>query len=145
MNRLLLLALTSFLWLLSLHAIAQAIPEKPNSPFPAGFVPGDVLFHCSSCKYPVYKNGGFEGMLRSIGENVRFPQHLQWDGKVFVQFTIDERGHVRNAVVKQSLQPDADSAAVQAVRLLGEFVPALDAQGRPIAVKQTVPVTFQLK
>lgn len=76
---------------------------------------------------------------------MRFPQHLQRDGKVFVQFTIDERGHVRNAVVKQSLQPDADSAAVQAVRLLGEFVPALDAQGRPIAVRQTVPVTFQLK
>lgn len=93
----------------------------------------------------MYKNGGFEGMLRSIGENVRFPQHLQRDGKVFVQFTIDERGRVRNAVVKQGLQPDADSAAVQAVRLLGEFVPALDAQGRPIAVKQTVPVTFQLK
>ncbi len=110
-----------------------------------GYIPGDVLFHCSGCKYPVYKNGDVEGMIRAIGENVRFPQHLQRDGKVFVQFTIDERGHVRNAVVKKGLQPGADSAAVQAVRLLGEFVPALDAQGRPIAVKQTVPVTFQLK
>lgn len=140
-----LLFLLPLAFLLHHTVLAQVISAKPNSPFPAGFVPGDVLFHCSSCKYPVYKNGGFEGMLRSIGENVRFPQHLQRDGKVFVQFTIDERGHVRNAVVKQSLQPDADSAAVQAVRLLGEFVPALDAQGRHIAVKQTVPVTFQLK
>ena len=84
-------------------------------------------------------------MFRAISKNVRFPEHLQRDGKVLVQFTIDEHGRVRNAVVKQSLQPDADSAVVRAVRLLGEFVPALDAQGRHIAVKQTVPVTFQLK
>ncbi|WP_185816799.1 TonB family protein [Hymenobacter metallilatus] len=101
--------------------------------------------HCSGCRYPVYKDGGVEGMLWAIGKNVRFPEHLQKDGKVFVQFTINEQGQVRNAVVKQGFRPDADSAAVRAVRLLGEFTPALDAQGRPIAVRQTVPVTFSLQ
>ncbi|RSK46470.1 energy transducer TonB [Hymenobacter perfusus] len=145
MNRLLSPPLIVFLWLLSYHTIAQAIPAKPNSPLPFGFILGDALFHCSGCKYPVYKDGGVEGMLRAISKNVRFPEHLQRDERVFVQFTIDEHGRVRNAVVKQRLQPDADSAAVQAVRLLGEFTPALDTHGRPIAVRQTVPVTFQLK
>lgn len=95
--------LSLVLLLLSHHAPAQAIPVKSNAPVPFGYVADDVVFHCSSCKYPVYKNGGFEGMLRSIGKNVRFPEHLQRDGKVYVQFTIDEHGWVRNAVVKQGL------------------------------------------
>lgn len=126
------------------EAVAQEVPTKSNSSFPAGFVPDDPLWHCSSCQYPVYKDGGFAGMLNAIASNVRYPHHLQ-DGRVFVQFTIDEMGKVRNAVVKQGLRPDADSAVLRAVRMLGDFTPALDTQGRRIAVKQTVPITFQLK
>ncbi|WBO83879.1 energy transducer TonB family protein [Hymenobacter yonginensis] len=120
---------------------------QAQSPRPFG-PPDDPLWHCFACKYPEYLDGGFEGMLRAIGQNVRFPQQLQQlqqDGRVFVQFTVSEQGQVRNAVVAQSFRPDADSAAVQAVRRLGAFRPALDAQGRPIAVKLTAPIHFSRK
>ncbi|AII52200.1 energy transducer TonB [Hymenobacter sp. APR13] len=133
--KLLLLLLLSAL----LASRTQAQSLRPFGP------PDDPLWHCFACRYPEYLDGGFEGMLRAIGQNVRFPQQLQQGGRVFVQFTVSEQGQVRNAVVAQSFRPDADSAAVQAVRRLGAFRPALDAQGRPIAVKLTAPIHFSRK
>lgn len=122
--------------LLAAQGRAQSSPATAASP------PDDPLYHCFACKYPEYKEGGFEGLLRAIGRNTRYPPSLQQDGRVFVRFVIDEQGRVRNAAVVRSLQPDADSAAVRAVRQLGAFSPALDPHGRPIAVPWTVAIGF---
>ncbi|MBT2558816.1 TonB family protein [Hymenobacter sp. ISL-91] len=137
------LLLLCLLLLSGLPAAAQVAPDSSKLPRPFGPPLGyDPLWHCWSCQYPVYLNGGFGGMLRDINKNLRFPPQLQKDGRVFVRFTIDATGQVRNPTVEQGLQPDADSAAVRAVGLLGHFTPALDPRGRPMAVKQTIPVTF---
>ncbi|SDY17565.1 energy transducer TonB [Hymenobacter psychrophilus] len=137
--------LLCLLLLSGLSAVAQVAPTKTNSSLPFGFLGDDPLWHCHSCQFPVYKDGGLDGMMRAIGKNLHFPPGLQTDGRVFVRFTIDKTGQVQNVIVQQAFYPEADSIAVRAVRLLGRFSPALDPRGRPIAVKQTIPITFSVK
>ncbi|SET90739.1 energy transducer TonB family protein [Hymenobacter actinosclerus] len=137
--------LLGLLLLRALPAIAQVAPEKPRPLLPVGFSGDDPLWHCSGCQYPVYKDGGTGGMMWAISQNLRFPPGLQTDGRVFVQFTIDTTGQVRNVIVKRAFYPEADSNAVQTVRLLGRFTPALDPQGRPMAAKLIIPITFSIK
>lgn len=117
-------------------AWGQTTPARPAYP------PNDPLWHCFECKHPEYKEGGFEGLLRAIGRHTQYPPNLRQDGRVFVRFVIDEQGRVGNVAVAQGLQPDADSAAVRAIRQLGAFWPALDAHGQPLAVPFIVPVRF---
>ncbi|UOQ73030.1 energy transducer TonB family protein [Hymenobacter cellulosilyticus] len=133
------------LWLALLATQAQAQRPAPPKPAPTIGLTDDPLYHCFGCRFPVYKDGGAKGMLNSIGKNMRYPHHLTTAGRVLVEYTVDTTGKVRNARIKQGFQPEADSAALRAVRALGDFVPAMNEQGRPLTVKQTIPVWFSPK
>jgi TonB family protein len=65
------------------------------------------------------------------------------EGTVRLAYTIDERGRVRDVEVLQSLFPDCNDEAVRVIRS-ARFEPALDADGRPVAVRYMTDFVFTL-
>jgi len=85
--------------------------------------------------------GGLEGLQRSIV----YPEIARLagiEGRVTVQFVIDERGNVINPVVVRGIGAGCDEAAIEAVRK-AKFTPGMQ-RGRPVKVSYTLPVTFRL-
>jgi TonB family protein len=64
-------------------------------------------------------------------------------GQVLIEFTVDESGRVQNPVIYQSDNPAFDEPALQAIREW-KFEPGTR-DGKPAAVKQRVPIVFQLE
>lgn len=63
-------------------------------------------------------------------------------GRVVVQFIIDEQGYVRDPFVVRSAGGGLDEAALDAVQRI-RFTPGMQ-RGRPVRVQYTLPVQFRL-
>ena len=86
--------------------------------------------------------GGIDGLQA----RVRYPQRAiqaEIEGRVVVQFVVDERGRVVDPVAVQSPSPLLSQAAIEAVRA-STFEPGQQ-QGRAVRVRFAVPVTFRLR
>ena len=86
--------------------------------------------------------GGLEGLQA----RVRYPEQAiraQIEGRVVVQFVVDERGQVIDPVAVQSPSPLLSQAATEAVRA-STFEPGQQ-RGRAVRVRFAVPVTFRLR
>jgi len=85
------------------------------------------------------------GGLASIHRAVRYPvlaKKAGIEGRVIVQFVVDEQGRVVDPVVVRGLGAGCDEEAVRAVRR-ARFRPGTQ-RGVPVKVKMSVPVTFRL-
>ncbi len=90
--------------------------------------------------------GGTAAIVRSIQQRVRYPHAAllaRAQGRVYVRFTIEADGVVRQIAIVKGFRPDCDSAVVQAVRQLPRFEPGIQA-GKPVPVSMAMPVTFAL-
>jgi len=86
--------------------------------------------------------GGLEGLQRSI----RYPEIARKagiEGRVFVQFVVDEKGNVISPVVTRGIGGGCDEAALEAVRK-AKFKPGKQ-RGKPVKVQYSLPVTFRLQ
>jgi TonB family protein len=63
-------------------------------------------------------------------------------GQVMIDFTVDKTGKVQNPVIFQSDNPAFEEPALKALREW-KFEPATQ-EGKPVEVKQRVPIVFQL-
>ena len=92
---------------------------------------------------PEYKDGGQQGLIRFMQKTCTYPDGATKEGKVYLSFTVDEAGKVRNLQVVKGLEPLLDAEALRAARLIGPWKPGTQS-GRPKAVNFTMPVTFKL-
>jgi protein TonB len=86
--------------------------------------------------------GGLEGLQRSI----RYPEIARKagiEGRVFVQFVVDEKGNVIDPIVTRGIGGGCDEAALEAVRK-AKFKPGKQ-RGRAVKVQYSLPVTFRLQ
>jgi protein TonB len=86
--------------------------------------------------------GGLESLQRSIN----YPEIAKKagvEGKVFVQFVVDEQGNVQDPVVTRGIGAGCDEEALKAVRQ-AKFKPGKQ-RGKPVRVKMSLPITFRLK
>ena len=86
------------------------------------------------------------GGLAALQLAVEYPemaQRAEIEGRVIVQFVVDERGAVTEPVVVRSPRDLLSGAALDAVRRIA-FEPGQQ-RGRPVKVRMTVPVTFRLR
>ena len=86
--------------------------------------------------------GGMAGLMR----NIKYPEiarKASVEGRVIVQFIVDENGNVHNPVVLRGIGGGCDQ---EALRVIGEakFVPGRQ-RGRAVKVKMTQPVVFKLR
>ena len=91
--------------------------------------------------------GGDAAMMQFISENMKYPPQAaknREQGRVLVQFVIDEDGQVCETKVVRSVSKELDAEALRVVKLLPNFIPAKK-DGKNVAIHYTLPILFKLK
>lgn len=92
--------------------------------------------------------GGTKGLVEYMVKNTRYPKELLSDsieGRVIIQFVIDEKGEVCSPVVLRNLHPLLDDEALRIVRTMPRWEPARGLHhGKPMRQKFTLPIMFKL-
>jgi len=94
--------------------------------------------------------GGNKAMMAYISDNVQFPKEAKEngvEGTVFVDFIIDEKGNVREVEVIEATSEEAIQSfreeAIRVVSSMPKWIPGRQ-RGKPVDVKFTLPITFQI-
>lgn len=86
------------------------------------------------------------GGMQAIYNRVRYPEIARKagiEGRVVVQFVVDEQGNVVNPTVIRGIGGGCDEAAIDAVRGV-RFTPGMQG-GRPVKVQFQLPIVFRLQ
>jgi protein TonB len=90
--------------------------------------------------------GGDEAMMKFIQKNIRYPdteRESDVQGRVVVQFVVNEDGSLSDIVVKKSVSPGIDKEAMRVVSMLPKFKPGTQ-QGKAVRVQFILPIMFKL-
>ncbi len=96
---------------------------------------------------PDFRGGGQDAFRRYIAENLRYPQAAAEngiEGRVFVQFTVDADGIVRDATIVRGVDPLLDREAIRIVMASPRWNPGRQ-RGQPVNVAFTFPINFVLQ
>ncbi len=86
------------------------------------------------------------GGLASLQNNVRYPERAlraNIQGRVYVQFIVNERGEVENPQVIRGIGGGCDEEAIRVVSQ-AKFKPGMQ-RGRPVRVQYNLPVIFMIR
>jgi protein TonB len=86
------------------------------------------------------------GGLANLQRSIVYPEIARKagiEGRVFVEFVVDERGRVLNPRVTRGIGGGCDEAALAAVQK-AKFKPGMQ-RGRPVKVKYSLPIVFKLQ
>ena len=91
--------------------------------------------------------GGKKAMMEYLKENTEYPAKAvknKIQGRVIVQFTVDEKGRLSDIKVVKSVEPYLDAEAVRVVKSMPRWNPGMQ-NGKAVKVRYTLPVTFRLQ
>jgi len=122
-----------------------------------GFATTDIVeedepeIFCVSCveEQALFNGNTVEEAFRNyVSQNLTFPQ-IAIDngisGKVFVQFVVDPKGNAVDVKVVRGIDPLLDNEALRLIESTsGMWTPGKQ-RGKPVKVRYTFPVTFQLE
>lgn len=77
---------------------------------------------------------------------MQYPTKAQTEGiqgRVIVQFIVDENGYIIEPNIVRSVEPSLDEEALRIIKTLPKWKPGT-LQGKAVKVKYTVPVAFKL-
>jgi protein TonB len=86
------------------------------------------------------------GGLQALQREVRYPERAlraNIQGRVYVQFVVNERGEVENPRVVRGIGGGCDEEAIRVVKL-ARFTPGMQ-RGRPVRVQYNLPVIFTIR
>jgi periplasmic protein TonB len=86
------------------------------------------------------------GGLAELQRNIRYPDRARRagiEGRVIVQFIVNEAGKVENPVVVRGIGGGCDEEAIRAVQN-ASFKPGKQ-RGKPVRVQYSLPVIFRLQ
>ena len=92
--------------------------------------------------------GGDAALMRFLSEHVVYPEEAaknKIEGKVIVQFIIEKDGSVGEVKVARGVDKELDAEAVRVCKLLPKFSPGRNADGEPIKIWYTLPITFKIQ
>ena len=91
--------------------------------------------------------GGPQAMMQFIKDNLKYPQIAKENGiqgRVILQFVVDETGKVTDPKVIRSIDPSLDLEAIRIVKAMPRWTPGMQ-DGKAVAVRYTIPVIFKLE
>ncbi len=95
---------------------------------------------------PVYP-GGSTALSQDISNNIVYPEKAlknKQEGTVFVRFTVDENGEIKDPTVIKSTNEIFDKAAIDAILKIDKKFKPGQKDGKNVAVTMTVPISFSL-
>jgi TonB family protein len=90
--------------------------------------------------------GGSTELYKIIGERLEYPakaREMGIEGRVFIQFIIDENGQVTDAKPVKGIGAGCDEAAAKVISELPAFIPGKQ-RGKNVKVRMVLPVVFTL-
>lgn len=90
--------------------------------------------------------GGMDALLKFLQKNLRYPTpavNANVGGKVFMQFVVGQDGSITKVDVLKGIGFGCDEEAQRVVKLMPRWSPGKQS-GRPVAVRYTLPISFQL-
>ena len=91
--------------------------------------------------------GGMKALFDYLKENTEYPAKAvknKIQGRVIVQFTVDEKGNLSDVKVAKKAEPSLDAEAVRVVKSMPRWNPGMQ-NGKAVKVRYTLPVTFRLQ
>lgn len=91
--------------------------------------------------------GGSEALQKYLAQSVRYPVIAQENGiqgRVYIQFVINQNGEVTNADILRGVDPSLDREALRVVEAMPKWKPGKQ-RNRPVRVSYTVPINFVLQ
>ncbi len=91
-------------------------------------------------------NGGQEAMVKYIQNEVKYPKNAAnegVEGTIYVGFVVSKYGEITEANVMRPVHPELDAEALRVVRLMPDWKPGMK-DGKDVAVRYTLPISFQL-
>lgn len=91
--------------------------------------------------------GGTEALQKYLSQSVRYPVIAQENGiqgRVYIQFVINQNGEVTNATILRGVDPSLDREALRVVEAMPKWKPGKQ-RNRPVRVSYTVPINFVLQ
>lgn len=92
--------------------------------------------------------GGSGAMMKYIWSHLRYPESAaanNVNGKVIVQFVVEKDGSVGEVKVARSVDKELEAEAMRVCKSLPKFSPGRNAEGDPVRVWYTLPITFKLQ
>jgi len=90
--------------------------------------------------------GGEMALMRFLGENINYPKPDKNEGNhgtVYVLFTVDREGKVKDAKIERSISPGLDKESLRVVNLMPDWTPGM-MQNRLVEVAYNLPIRFSL-
>lgn len=90
--------------------------------------------------------GGMEAFYGFLSKKMKYPKQARrmgMEGKVYVQFVIDEEGKMTDLVVAKGIGAGCDEEALRVMKLAPQWNPGKQ-RGRPVKVRMIVPIYFRL-
>jgi protein TonB len=89
--------------------------------------------------------GGYKSFYEQLSNSIKYPRQAQrnhTEGKVFVEFIIDQKGNVSDLKIAKGIGDGCDE---EAIRVLSQtrWQPGKQ-RGIPVKVRMTLPLTFKL-
>jgi|GEM_PF-1633310 len=104
----------------------------------------DVFFVVENM--PEFNGNSNDAFRIHIQQNLRYPSEAQQKGikgRVFVQFDVCKNGEVKNAKIVRGVHESLDNEVLRVVSTSPKWSPGLQ-RGKPVTVRFTFPVVFQL-
>jgi TonB family protein len=121
-------------------------PPPPPPKTEQDIQPGKDVFVVVE-EMPSFQGKGFEGAFREyIAKNIIYPEEAKKNGitgKVYVQFTVNNKGEVIDVKVVRGVSPSLDAEAVRVVESSPLWEPGKQ-KGQPVDVQFIFPITFLL-
>lgn len=89
--------------------------------------------------------GGYKAFYEQLSNSIKYPRQAQrnrTEGKVFVEFIIDQKGNVSDLKIAKGIGDGCDEEAMR-VLLQTRWQPGKQ-RGIPVKVRMTLPLTFKL-
>jgi protein TonB len=86
------------------------------------------------------------GGLAGLQKKIRYPEIAKKagvEGRVYLQFVVDEQGNVHDPIVTRGIGAGCDEEAIRAI-VSAKFKPGKQ-RGKAVKVKMSLPITFKLK